>query len=63
MKHMRQRQAIALLSAGLLGLLVQGTLLAAAMSLPGQSLPAWTGVVTHVVDGDTVHVRPVAGGV
>jgi endonuclease YncB( thermonuclease family) len=24
--------------------------------------PSWTGVVTHVVDGDTVHVRPVEGG-
>ena len=50
-------QAIALLSAGLL-VLVHGAVLAAAMSLPGQSLPAWTGVVTHVVDGDTVYVRP-----
>ena len=55
-------QAIALLSAGLL-VLVHGAVLAAAMSLPGQSLPAWTGVVTHVVDGDTVYVRSLAGGV
>ena len=55
-------QAIALLSAGLL-VLVHGAVLAAAMRLPGQSLPAWTGVVTHVVDGDTVYVRPLAGGV
>jgi hypothetical protein len=45
-------QAIALLSAGLL-VLVHGAVLAAAMSLPGHSLPAWTGVVTHVVDGNT----------
>jgi endonuclease YncB( thermonuclease family) len=55
-------QAIGLLSAGLLFVLVHGALLAAEMSLSGQALPSWTGVVTHVVDGDTVHVRPVAGG-
>jgi len=62
MKRMRRLQAIALLSAGLLGTLVHGALFAAEMSLPVQALPTWTGVVTHVVDGDTVHVRPVAGG-
>lgn len=55
-------QAIALLSAGLL-VLVHGAASAAELSLPGQALPAWTGVVTHVVDGDTVYVRPLAGGV
>ncbi len=55
-------QAIGLLSAGLLLVLVNGAVLAADMSLPGQALSAWTGVVTHVVDGDTVHVRPMAGG-
>jgi len=54
-------QAIALLSAGLL-VLVHGAVLAAELSLPGQALPPWTGVVTHVVDGDTVYVRPLAGG-
>jgi micrococcal nuclease len=27
-----------------------------------QTLPAWTGVVTYVVDGDTVYVRPLTGG-
>jgi micrococcal nuclease len=37
------------------------------MGLPAQSqsLPepaSWLGVVTHVVDGDSVHVRPQAGG-
>jgi endonuclease YncB( thermonuclease family) len=52
-------QAIALLSAGLL---VHDAVLAAELSLPGQALPPWTGVVTHVVDGDTVYVRPLAGG-
>jgi len=62
MKRMRRLQAIAFLSAGLLGTLVHGALFAAEMSLPVQALPTWTGVVTHVVDGDTVHVRPVAGG-
>ncbi len=61
MKRMRRLRAIAFLSAGLL-VLVHGAVLAAEMSLPGQALPPWTGVVTHVVDGDTVHVRPVAGG-
>jgi endonuclease YncB( thermonuclease family) len=54
-------QAIALQSAGLL-VLVHGAVLAAELSLRGQALPSWTGVVTHVVDGDTVYVRPVAGG-
>ena len=54
-------QAIALLSAGLL-VLVHGAVVAAELSLPVQALPPWTGVVTHVVDGDTVHVRPLAGG-
>ena len=54
-------QAIAFLSAGLL-VLVHGAVVAAELSLPVQALPPWTGVVTHVVDGDTVHVRPLAGG-
>ena len=38
------------------------------LSLPAQpgtvtSETTWSGVVTYVVDGDTVHVRPVDGGV
>jgi micrococcal nuclease len=37
------------------------------LALPASSKPAvestqWQGVVTRVVDGDTVHVRPVEGG-
>jgi endonuclease YncB( thermonuclease family) len=37
------------------------------LALPASSQPSpesssWTGVVTHVVDGDSVHVRPAAGG-
>jgi len=40
------------------------------LALPAQSQPdtaptaqaTWVGLVTYVVDGDTVHVRPVAGG-
>jgi endonuclease YncB( thermonuclease family) len=40
-------------------------LLVLALSAPSQpqvAATSWTGVVTHVVDGDTVHVRPVEGG-
>ncbi len=38
------------------------------LALPAQTQPAmmqatWAGVVTYVVDGDTVHVRPSIGGV
>ena len=37
------------------------------LALPASSQPtpessSWTGVVTYVVDGDSVHVRPAAGG-
>jgi micrococcal nuclease len=44
---------------GLAGLLL--------LTLPVQAQPvttsaSWLGVVTYVVDGDTVHVRPLAGG-
>jgi len=55
-------QAIGFLSAGLLWMLLPGALFAAEMSLTAQALPAWTGVVTYVVDGDTVYARPLAGG-
>ena len=40
-------------------------LLMLALPAPSQPQPApmsWLGVVTHVVDGDSVHVRPVEGG-
>jgi endonuclease YncB( thermonuclease family) len=33
-----------------------------ARSQPQTELVSWTGVVTYVADGDTVHVRPVEGG-
>lgn len=33
-----------------------------ASSPPAPSAPAWSGVVTYVVDGDTVKVRPPGGG-
>mgnify|MGYP002172437261 CR=1 FL=1 len=44
-----------------------GLLLLLMLALPATSKPAaestpWQGVVTRVVDGDTVHVRPVEGG-
>ena len=47
-------------------LLVPGVVLpvlpVAAQVLSAPVMPAWAGVVTHVVDGDTVYVRPLSGG-
>ena len=35
---------------------------AGANTLSAPAAPAWAGVVTYVVDGDTVYVRPLSGG-
>ena len=34
----------------------------AAQALSASATSGWTGVVTHVVDGDTLYVRPLSGG-
>jgi micrococcal nuclease len=41
---------------------VGSVLPATAQTLSAPAAPAWAGVVTYVVDGDTVYVRPLAGG-
>ena len=47
-------------------LLVSGAVMpvlpAAAQALSPPAMLSWTGVVTYVVDGDTVYVRPLSGG-
>lgn len=63
---MRACRSLRALAGWFVWLLVSGAawpvLPAAAQALSTTAMPSWAGVVTYVVDGDTVYVRPLSGG-